>query len=270
MGEGGKHMKVYLDLVILLNFAVNYGLLRATARLTGAGAGPWRLGLGAAVGAAYAGACVLPGLGFLAGNLWRAVFLGLMVAAAFGVGRQQLRQGLLFLGLSFALGGLALCLHLRGFWALVLGAGGLALLCRVFWKGGMNHAGQLVPVSIVLGERQVRLTALRDSGNTLSDPFTGQSVLVVQYDTARQLLPISREELRDPGAAMEALQVRAPAVKCRLIPYRAVGAGGLLLAVRCDSVTVAGRSAGPWVALAPDRLSAAGEYQALTGGGQYA
>ena len=77
-------MKVYLDLVVLLNFAVNYGLLRMTAQLTGARAGPWRLGAGAAVGALYAGACVLPGLGFLAGNLWRVVFLGLMVTAAFG------------------------------------------------------------------------------------------------------------------------------------------------------------------------------------------
>ena len=44
-------MKVYLDLVVLLNFAVNYGLLRMTAQLTGARAGPWRLGAGAAVGA---------------------------------------------------------------------------------------------------------------------------------------------------------------------------------------------------------------------------
>lgn len=34
--EGGDVLKVYLDLVVLLNFAVNYGLLRATAQLTGA------------------------------------------------------------------------------------------------------------------------------------------------------------------------------------------------------------------------------------------
>ena len=248
-------MKVYLDLVVLLNFAVNYGLLRMTAQLTGARAGPWRLGAGAAVGALYAGACVLPGLGFLAGNLWRVVFLGLMVAAAFGLGRQQLRQGFLFLGLSLALGGLALCLR---------------LLCRLFLRGGMGHAGQLVPVSIALGSKRVQLTALRDSGNTLSDPFSGQGVLVAQYDTAERLLPICRDQLRDPGKALEALHAQAPAVKCRLIPYRAVGAGGLLLAVQCDQVTIGGKPAGPLVAFAPDRLSAAGEYEALTGGGQYA
>ena len=224
-------MKVYLDLVVLLNFAVNYGLLRMTAQLTGARAGPWRLGAGAAVGALYAGACVLPGLGFLAGNLWR----------------QQLRQGFLFLGLSLALGGLALCLRLRSFWALVLGVGTLALLCRLFLRGGMGHAGQLVPVSIALGSKRVQLTALRDSGNTLSDPFSGQGVLVAQYDTAERLLPICRDQLRDPGKALEALHAQAPAGKCRLIPYRAVGAGGLLLAVQCDQVTIGGKPAGPLV-----------------------
>ena len=46
--------------------------------------------------------------------------------------------------------------------------------------------------------------------------------------------------------------------------------GGLLLAVQCDQVTIGGKPAGSLVAFAPDRLSAAGEYEALTGGGQYA
>lgn len=212
----------------------------------------------------------MPGLGFLAGNLWRVVFLGLMVAAAFGFGRQQLRQGLLFLGLSLALGGLALCLQLRSFWALVLGAGFLVLLCRLFLRGGMGHAGQLVPVSITLGNKQVQLTALRDSGNTLSDPFSGQSVLVAQCDAAERLLPIQREQLRDPSQAMTTL--RQPGAGCKVPLDSFTGSrsrwpafGG---AVR--RVTIGGRPAGSLVAFAPDRLSAAGEYEALTGGGQYA
>lgn len=265
-------MVVYLDLVLLLNFAVNYCLLRATARLTGAAPGRWRLAAGAAVGAAYAGLCVLPGLGFLNGNLWRVVFLGLMVAAAFGVGRGQLRQGAVLLGLSLALGGLALSLRLRGFWALLLAAVLLTALCRWFFRGAMRHAGQLVPASVRLGDREAKLTALRDSGNTLTDPFTGSGVLVAQYDAMKTLLPeaLSREGLRDPGQAMTLLRRLAPELRCRLIPYRGLGSGGVLLAVKCDQVTVDGRRAGAFVAIAPDRLSPAGTYQALTGGGQYA
>ncbi len=57
-----------------------------------------------------------------------------------------------------------------------------------------------------------------------------------------RLLPIRRDQLRDPGQALEALHTQAPTVKCRLIPYRAVGAGGLLLAVQCDQVTIGGQT----------------------------
>lgn len=265
-------MTVYLDLALLLNFVINYLLLLSTARLTGGVQRPWRLAGAAAFGALYAGLSLLPGFGFLQGALWRIVFCAGMVAAAFGVGRRQLRQGGLFLGLSFALGGLAYCLGCWSLPALLLAAGGLYLACRLFLRGAMTHAGQVVPVRIALGGKEVELMALQDTGNTLKDPLSGQSVLVAQYDAARRLLPcsLSPEQLQHPAEAMQLLSASSPDLRCRLVPYRAVGGSGLLLAVRCDQVTIEGRSAGRLVAFSPARLSAAGEYQALTGGGQYA
>ena len=53
-------MTVYLDLVFALNFAVNYLLLRGTARLGASAAPRKRLLGGAALGAAYAVAVYLP------------------------------------------------------------------------------------------------------------------------------------------------------------------------------------------------------------------
>lgn len=260
-------MRVYLDLVILLNFAVNYGLLRASARLTGASPGLWRLGLGAGVGAVYAGLCVLPGLTFLSGNLWKVVFLGLMVMTAFGVGWQQMRQGVVVLCLSLAMGGALLCLGLGGLWNILLAVLVIGLLAVFFCSGAMTHAGQLVPVTISLGGKQVALTALRDSGNTLKDPFSGRSVLVAQADAASRLLPVEAGALSDPAGAMERLL--ALGHRCRLIPYRVLGGEGMLLAVQCDRVTVNGKGAAPMVAFAPGQLSPQNTYQALTGGGQY-
>lgn len=52
---------VYLDRVVLLNLAVDYLLLLATARLAGLPLRRRRLGLCAALGAAYAAAVFLPG-----------------------------------------------------------------------------------------------------------------------------------------------------------------------------------------------------------------
>ena len=62
---------VYLDRVVLLNLAVDYLLLLATARLAGLPLRRRRLGLCAALGAAYAAAVFLPGCRGLAHPLCR-------------------------------------------------------------------------------------------------------------------------------------------------------------------------------------------------------
>lgn len=261
-------MEIYLDLIFTLNFAVDYVLLRAAASLTGPPPSRWRMIVAAGLGAGYAGMCALPGFRFLNFALWRVIFGAAMAVIAFGISRGAFRRAAVFLCLSLALGGLALCLRLRSFWAILLAAGVLLLTCRVFLRGAMTSAGQLVPVSIRLGDRQVHLTALRDSGNTLCDPVSGQSVLVAQAETAQALLPWNLD-LQNPAQAMAGLHRQAPELCCRLIPYRSVGGDGLLLAVRCDAVTVGNHPSGHLVAFAPTAISSDGTYQALTGGGQY-
>ena len=56
---------IYLDELFLLNFVVDYLLLLAAGRLSGEILRRGWLALGAAIGAAYAAAAVLPGMGFL-------------------------------------------------------------------------------------------------------------------------------------------------------------------------------------------------------------
>ena len=77
-------MAVYLDLVMLLNFLVDYLLLLGTNRLSGSPMTPGRCALAAVLGSVYAGACLLPGFRFLGNFLWRCVSLGLMAVLAFG------------------------------------------------------------------------------------------------------------------------------------------------------------------------------------------
>ena len=64
--RGGRGVTViYLDELFLLNFVVDYLLLLAAGRLSGEILRRGWLALGAAIGAAYAAAAVLPGMGFL-------------------------------------------------------------------------------------------------------------------------------------------------------------------------------------------------------------
>lgn len=254
-------MEVYLDLLILLNFVVDLLLLMGTNRLSGHGAGCKRALPAAALGALYAGACVLPGFAFLGNTLWRMVCLILMSAIAFGAHRSALRRGILFILLSMALGGIALGLGKGGFWSLVLAAGLVCLMCVMGFRG---RAGQqrYVPVTIRHGGKSISLTALVDTGNTLRDPVTGRAVLVVDGWVAEKLLGLTDAQIAAPIQTMSC--GRLPGL--RLIPYSAVGQPtGLLLGIRTDSVRLDGKEAEYIVAFAPQTLGQ-GQYQALAGG----
>ncbi len=255
-------MKVYMDLVVLLNFLVDYLLLLGTNRLSGYPSAGKKPLLAAALGGLYAGACMLPGFAFLAGTFWRLASLGLMSVIAFGWDRDALRRGVLFTFLSMALGGVALGLGSGGFWSLVLAAALVSLMCLLGFRGRAGEASY-VPIRITHNGKTASLTALVDTGNTLRDPVTGRGVLVVDADVAQKLLLLSQEQLAHP--------VETLAAGCcpglRLIPYRAVGQpSGMLLGLRADSLLIDGKESEHMVAFAPQKIGQGKPYQALAGG----
>lgn len=180
-------MTVYLDSVFALNFAVNWLLLRAAARLGAAAVRPRRIAAAAALGAAYAVAVYLPGCGVLAGWAGKLAVTAALLAVAFGLRRETLRLAAVFGGVTLALCGavygLELLKHGRvrpgalwypvTFSSLVLTAGGVYAATRLLLPRLSHAPDSVVPVRLTLGGRRVFLSALRDSGNTLCDPVTG-------------------------------------------------------------------------------------------------
>ena len=259
--NGGDEMTVYLDLVMLVNFLVDLLLLIAAQRLCGYPLRLKRAILSAGIGAIYAGACVLPGFRFLGNMFWRLAVLGLMSVAAFGWNRSILRRSAIFVFLSMALGGIALGLGNGGAVALIAAAGAVCILCAVGFRGGVGKK-TYVPVRLTYGGVTREMLALLDTGNALKDPITGQSVLVVGADVARQMLGLTREQLLSPIETM----LRSEIPGLRLIPYRSVGnPNGMMLAVKMERVCVGDQEIGEVVAFAPQILGA-GEFQALAGG----
>ena len=280
---------IYVDTLFLLNAAVDYLLLLASARLAGEPLARLRFLLGAALGGLYAVAIFLPGLSFLARPPCRLAAAVLMVLAAFWKSQRLLRQVVIFLALSCAFGGGVLAIGLLGGRGLTLSngvlysgmdlkivllsaAGCYGALTLLFQRTGRHTAaaGELRPVRLTLGERQVSLTALVDTGNTLTDPATGRPVLVAEADCVEELLPPgirpSPADLRDPAGALERLEDPWRR-RFRLLPYRSVGVDrGLLLAVRVDQVQVGEEDRGPMLAaLSPTPVSDGGGYRALLG-----
>lgn len=254
-------MTVYLDLVVLLNFLVDGLLLMGANRLTGYPAGWRRCALAAALGSVYAGACILPEYRFLGNTLWRLVCLAAMAGIAFGWSLGALRRGTIFVLLSMALGGMATGIGRGNFASLVLAAAGVLLLCTLGVRSPLG-IDKYQPVELHWKGQKIKLTALLDTGNTLTDPITGASVLVVGVDVGRKL-GISREMIHDPIGAL----ARGDIPGARLIPYRAVGKpGGMLLALRLEQVRLGGRTISPMVAFAPEEIGGQEGYQALAGG----
>lgn len=255
-------MVLYLDLVMILNFLVDFFLLLGTNRLSGFPADGKRSAAAAALGAVYSGACLLPRFHFLGGLLWRVLCLGVMAVIAFGWNRSAVKRGCVFLLLTMALGGLALSFGRNAWPSVLLAAAGLWLLCRAAF-GGTIGGQEYVPLVLAYGGSKLHLTALRDSGNTLRDPITGEQVLVLSAHAAQQLTGLTREQLRHP---LETLSQR-PVPGLRLIPYRAVGtAGGFLLGLRFEDARIGEKRCSVIGAFAPDGLDAGEGYQALAGG----
>ena len=279
-------MTVYVDLLFGLNTVINFLLLRGSGALGGCPVLFRRLAPAAVLGGLYAVAAVLPGLEFLQRGVFQGICAGLMLVLAFGLRRNTVKQGLFFFALSFAFSGVVLlvvqlvepdCMFLGGrayyavsMPAMLLLAGACYAVAAFVLKGcGTHTGGDIIPVELRVNGRAARVKALRDTGNTLRDPISGQSVLIVEHGVVQTLLPdaaVERSQLRDPAALMQTLAARYPHCRFRLLSYRAVGVeNGLLLAVRCKAA-IGGRAASVLAAFSPAELTNDGAYQALWGG----
>ena len=270
-------MTVYVDMVFILNFCVNYLLLRGTARLGASATRKRSCALGAFVGAAYALA-VYP-FAWLRLLPMKLVTAAVMLLCSFGARRSTLRLGAVFAALSLVLCGAIFGVQtLQGrpflyqknllfpvsFASVLLTAFAVSLACRLLLPR-LNHApDSVVRLKLSLGNTSTEISALRDSGNTLVDPVSGQGVVTAHWTVASMLLPekLCAKDFLEPSDLALRLKKYSP----RLIPYRAVGVdGGLLLAISCN-ITLEGKKIGSLLAFSPTPLSDGGAYDALIGG----
>ena len=208
---------LYIDSLVLLNFSINFLILLATAKLTGAPYSWRRLAAAALAGAGYAvSALFWPLL-----ETWPLKLVVALLLTFIGLGRRQLlRRGILFFGTSFAFGG--------GVYALWIMAGGrgsfslyatpamrTVLLCASIcycvlslgFRMAARHGGdRIIKVTVKRGKKQVDLKTLVDSGDTLSDPVTNKPVLLAEKKYLESLLDDKEKEKIDPRAPVSSLE----------------------------------------------------------------
>lgn len=266
---------IYVDELFVRNALLDYLLLLSAARLRGAPIRRGRFALAAGLGGIYAVLAAIPPLSWLAGVPWA---LGVSVGmglAAYGGGPGFWERWGTFLALAALFAGAVAALgRLVGEGATVSAASGrVRLLCF-----GLGYAAvhfvlsrpgrrrQVVEAEIVLGERRVRLAALRDTGNELFDPVTGAAVMVADPEALAPLFdpPLSLPLPADAAACFRRLsEHKTLRGRLRLVSYASVGTEhGLLVCFRPDSLRADGEELCRLAAFSPTPLSGRG-YRAV-------
>ncbi len=250
-------MVLYVDVLFFINMAVDMAVLLATGRFAGVRPRKLRLLAAGIFGGIYALAAVFWNMPAVVKLFAGAV--SVWIAFGFEDHRVFAKRFLLFLLVSAAFAGFVLGLYfffhvsssLNGvYYIQVPGRVIVASMCiayglvgLLFYKNGKHIGRETEELIIGLWGREIRLTALVDSGNDLTEPISHKPVILIGREQAAKLLPPSALEipmlLKAHNAAdiMACIREEKLKVRFRLVPYRALGQeNGLLAAFQPDYV----------------------------------
>ena len=256
---------IYVDVLLVLNFVINFLLLRLTAAAAGCPPPALRLALGAAVGAVGALSIFVAFPAQIAWLAFRLMLAAVMtrIALPWAGLRRWAGSVLCLLAVSFLFSGgmIALSLALRpagmlmsrGVFYLDLSAAALlgdATLCFVlacwFERILRRRAPRELRCEVLVGGESgsCSFAALIDTGNSLVEPFSQKPVIVCERAAVAAALPLLAH------AGEEGI----PGI--RYVFYKTVGSSGMLPAVEPPLLLIR-TEGGEW-------RSAAGAYLAVT------
>lgn len=275
-------MVIYADILFFTNFLMDALLLATTAILSDRKAIPWRMALGAGVGALFG--CLL----FYQRIHWLLLFslkatipaLVLWIAFPFETRLSYFKSLLLFLGVHLLFGG-----GMYGFYALtdagskMRQANGIyymeiplwLLLLMAFCFYGLSRL-----FFHVLDQRKQKnflhtlvvnstpLQALLDTGNALYDPLTLKPVIICQWDALPLPEDLLQAVLHQDASALPNLCEKYPHLHLQLLPYTDIGGKRILIyGFRPHELTIDGTPHRAIIGLTLQPLSPDNRFQAL-------
>ncbi|MCL2633636.1 MAG: sigma-E processing peptidase SpoIIGA [Oscillospiraceae bacterium] len=229
---------IYIDLLIIINIYITFFMIRSSGAFLHRKIGAVRVLLGSIAGGASSLIIFLPPLPFLL-TISIKIAIGLLITLiVFGYKNihEYLKNALIFTIITVVFAGFTMLLWLFAaplsmayrngiayfnisFPALVITtalAYGLIKLLRYILD--IRQAAQRsYTVQIIRTGYAVELNALADSGNMLTDYFSGLPVIICPKSAVKELIP-------DVGA--------------RLLPYNTINSSGLVSVFRADSIII--------------------------------
>ena len=283
---------VYIDVLMALNLFIDFLLLSATAKLLHRPVRRWRMVLGAVFGAACSCLIFLPEMDAWLSLMIKLASVALIIKITFswaGI-KQFLKEYIVFFVASTVFAGVAFAVWFfaapEGFYVVngvvyydvspLMLVALTVLSYALLWvydrfTSKKTAIGCQYRLLIVFGEQSVTLKALYDTGNHLTETFSGSPVAVVRRGAVENILPepvrqaMRMAENRWQGEESGSTQ----SCGMRLVPYQSVGGCGLLPAFRPDKMTLISASgqcrdvSGSYIALCGNLGH--GDYEALIG-----
>ena len=244
---------VYVDVLISINLLVDYFLLYATAIISGRSRERARLCIAAVIGGASSLIILLPNLTRIAGAAFAIAVSVLMTAVGFSPGgwRTFLRTALVLYALSAAYSGIMLLLwYYTGTGNLTVNNGAVYInispiklvlatvamyaVITVFSQKlrARNIKRSSCTVTVFGRGKSLSLEGLIDTGNVLTEPFSGTPVIVAAREKLREVLP---EELADVCAAKPDACKK---LRLRAVPFHSAGGSGVLMAYAPERIDI--------------------------------
>ena len=277
---------MYADELFIENAIIDYILLLATAKITGRFAFRWRILTASVLGGVYSVFSVLVAQDFLGSIFIKILMASLMVFIVYGYDKRFIRTCLVFMAVSAAFAGAVMAFSLLGgasannailgpvsFKVLVLSFAACYTIFSLVFSRLTKHRveGGITSLRISVGKHTAEISALRDSGNVLTDPVTGEPVIICCLEVVSPLLDKRTVEIlrirdEDPASALRDIG-NNQGIRFHLVPYNAVGVhAGLLAAFRPDCIEADGiKQKTGLIAIAPSGAFLGKGYSALIG-----
>lgn len=285
-------MTIYIDVLFIINFVINYTLLCLTGKISKAKTSKIRIFSGAFLGALYAVFMFFPQIKMLYGVLAKLSVSLIIVFVSFKITKWILfiKTVFIFYVSGFVFGGVVLgvfyftnaglkygsalnngIFYFNFPWKILFASVGLAYIVAKIgfstYKTQKNINYEEIKVN--LKDKEAVLNALVDTGNMLLDPIENTPVIVASLASVKDILPLDMVDLIDKNTFantnifMESESfVKA---KIRLIPFSSLGKkDGMLIGFKPDFIVIRQkRIENVCIGVYNQSLSKSGVYNAL-------
>jgi stage II sporulation protein GA (sporulation sigma-E factor processing peptidase) len=254
---------IYIDTLVIINLYVNFFLIKACGVFSHRRISTPRCILGAAAGGVSSLVILLPPMPALPSIAMKLFIGGTLVLIAFGAGK-FIRNALIFLVINVVFAGLMLVLSLFAsplgmvynngvvyfdisFLALVFSTTAAYFLIRAlrYFMDVKFNTDKLYAVSFSYMGKSRELSAFADSGNTLTDFFTGKPVIICDKSACDGIFP-ELECLTGDYDVIPGL---------RFLPYSTVGGSGLLPVFKPESVRIGNKRVNALIGISKEGIN---------------